>query len=403
MPSSIHPEPAGDETASGVKITRVETLQPGGFTFVRVHTDAGVTGLGEMHPASSTSGGRHIPPAVLRFHEEYLIGKDPTHIERHWQHMFRRSLFRGGSDAMAAISALDMALWDVTGKLFGLPVYRLLGGPVREKVKLFATPGAYPDCAPERWAESAAGLVGQGFSVLRFYPLGSRETFADMGFRTIARTVESYVAAVRGAVGEDVDIAIDVICLLSPAEAIEVGRAIAPYGLMFFEDPIEPDNIEAMAHVAARLPMPVATGERLCTIHAFRDLLNRNAAAFLRPDLALAGGITNVRKIAALAEASYVQLIPHNPLTWINAAASLHLAAATHNVTLLEHHYQGNVMTSPFDDVFIGMPALETGHLIVPDRPGLGIEINDEALKHYPPATGQRPAVIRQDGSLRDY
>ena len=392
-----------DPRPSGVVITHIETIPVGGLAFVRVHTSDGISGLGEMHPASSASGGRYIPAAAIRFHEEYLVGKDPTHIERHWQHMFRRSLFRGGADSMAAISAIDMALWDITGKLAGLPVYQLLGGPTREMVKLFVTPTCYGTYSPEEMAESAQRLVADGFSVLRMYPLGSRETFAKMGFRTVARTAEKYVSAVREAVGDDIDIAIDVICLLSPPEAIEMGRILEPYGLYFFEDPIEPDNAEAMAHVSSQLPMPVATGERLCTIHQFRDLLSRNASAFLRPDLALAGGITNVRKIAAMAEASYVDLMPHNPLSWVNAAASLHLCAAVHNIAILEHHVQGNVLDSPFDEVFIGIPELRDGHLIVPDRPGLGIELNDEALKNYPPSHGQRQPVIRPDGSLRDY
>lgn len=392
-----------DLSGTDVKITRVEVLPVSGLIFVRVHTDAGITGLGEMHPASNTSGGRYVPTGALQFHEEYLIGKDPTQIERHWQHMFRRSLFRGGSDAMAAISALDIALWDITGKLYGLPVYRLLGGPVREKIRLFATPSSYPSFEPSAMAESAIGIVEEGFKTLRFYPLGARETFANKGFRSIARMVEDNVAAVRNAVGDDIDIAIDVICLLTPPEAIEVGRLIEPYGLMFFEDPIEPDNIDAMAQVAARLPMPVATGERLCTLYQFQELLDKRAGAFLRPDLALAGGITNVKKIAAMAEARYIEVIPHNPLSWINAAASAHLAAATHNINLLEHHYQGNSFQSPFDDVFTGHPVYENGCLTVSDRPGLGIELNDEAMKRYAASSGQRLAIIRNDGSLRDY
>ena len=388
---------------SKVTITRLEPIQAGSLLFVRVHTDEGITGLGEMHPASMASGGRYTGTGFLQFIEEYLVGKDPTEIERHWQHMFRRSLFRGGADAMAAISAADMALWDITGKLADLPVYKLLGGPVREKVKLFATPTAYDDWTPERLGENAVQLVEQGFKVLRIYPLGPRESFADMGFRQVTRTSEKYVSALRKAVGDDIDIAIDVICLLSPAEAIETGRLLEPYGLIFFEDPIEPDNIEALGHVASKLPMPVSSGERLCTIHQFRELLNHNAAAFLRPDLGLAGGITNVRKIAALAEASYVSLIPHNPLSWVTAAASLHLCAAVQNIAMLEHHQQGQVMDSSMDDLFQGIPALEDGYLIVPDRSGLGIELNDEALRHFPPSAGQRPGIVGQDGGLRDY
>jgi galactonate dehydratase len=388
---------------SSVTITRLEPVQAGSLLFVRIHTSEGITGLGEMHPAGVTSGGRYTGNGFIQFIEEYLVGKDPTHIERHWQHMFRRSLFRGGADAMAAISGVDMALWDIAGKLVGLPVYKLLGGPVREKVKLFATPTTYDDWTPERLAENAIQLVDQGFTVLRIYPLGPREPFADMGFRQVARTSEKYVAALRKAVGDDIDIAIDVICLLSPAEAIETGRLLEPYGLIFFEDPIEPDNIEALGHVASKLPMPVSSGERLCTIHQFRALLKHNAAAFLRPDPGLAGGITNIRKIAAMAEACYVSLIPHNPLSWVNAAASLHLCAAVQNIAMLEHHQQGQVMDSPMDDLFIGIPELDNGYLIVSDRPGLGIELNDEALKHFPPSAGQRLGIVGADGGLRDY
>ena len=403
MPKRIGAMHMGDDHPSGVAVTHIETMPVGGLTFVRVHTNEGITGLGEMHPASSTSGGRYVPSASIRFQEEYLIGKDPTQIERHWQHMFRRSLFRGGADSMAAISAIDMALWDITGKLAGLPVYKLLGGPTRERVKLFVTPVCYDTYTPEEMAVSAKRLVAEGFSVVRMFPLGSRDQFAKKGFRTAARTAEKFVAAVREAVGDEIDVAIDVICLLTPAEAIETGRLLEPYGLFFFEDPIEPDNSDAMAHVTSRLPMPVATGERLCTIHQFRDLLNKNAASYLRPDLALAGGITNVQKIATLAEANYIELIPHNPLSWVNAVASLHLCASVQNIAMLEHHIQGNVLESSFDEAFNGLPALENGHLIVPDRPGLGIELNDEALEAYPPTSGQRLPVIRQDGSLRDY
>ena len=173
--------------------------------------------------------------------------------------------------------------------------------------------------------------------------------------------------------------------------------------MIFFEDPIEPDNIEALGHVASKLPMPVSSGERLCTMHQFRELLQHKGASFLRPDLGLAGGLTNVRKIAAMAEAEYIPLIPHNPLSWITAAASLHLCAAVQNIAMLEHHQQGQVMDSPMDDLFHGIPVLEDGHLLVPDRPGLGIELNDEALKHFPPSSGQRLGIVGRDGGLRDY
>ena len=383
-----------------VQITRLETLPLGSYTFVRVHTDAGVTGLGEMHPASNSSGTRFTPAASVEFLAEYLIGQDPTSVERHWQHMFRRSLFRGGSDSMAAISAVDMALWDIKGKLAGEPVHKLLGGPTRDRVRLFSTPSGG---SPEEVADSARRQAEAGFTAVRLVPLGDRAAFGAMGFRGIVRTAERYVAAVREAVGEEVDVAIDVICLLSPAEAIAVGRALEPYGLHFFEDPIEPDNVGAMAHVAANLPMPVATGERLCTIHQFRDLLKERGAEFVRPDLGLAGGITNCRKIAALAEAEYVGVVPHCPLSWVVTAASTHLCAAIHNAPIMEFHYQGDDWAPPVDELFKEPLRREGGYLVVPDRPGLGIELNDDAFPHYPPSHGQRGPVVGADGALRDY
>jgi len=386
------------DTNVPVKITRIETLYASHYTYVKVYTDAGVTGIGEMHPASNTSGTRFTPAASVKFCEEYLVGKDPTAIERHWQHLFRRSLFRGGSDSMAAIAAVDMALWDITGKLANLPIYKLLGGPTREKVRLFASLGS--DKSAEVLAERAREKVEQGFTAVRLNPLGDRATFADMSFRTIVQTAEQHVAAVCEAVADDVDVGIDVICVLTPAEAIAVGRALEPYGLYFFEDPIEPDNIDAMADVAAKLPMPVATGERLCTIYQFRELLNKNAAAFVRPDPGLAGGITNCKKISTLAEASYVGVMPHNPLSCVLTAAGVQLCAAIHNIALLE--YQGE-FAPPKCDLVKQPLQLADGYLVVPDTPGLGIELNEEAFVHYPTKTGMRSPIVSRDGALRDY
>ena len=252
-------------------------------------------------------------------------------------------------------------------------------------------------------AKSARAQVEAGFTAVRLYPVSLRDVLAKQGFSKTVRTVERYVAAVREAVGDEIDVALDVICQLTPPEAIAVGQALAPYHLYFFEDPIEPDNIDIMAQVAARLPMPVATGERLCTLYQFHELLRRNGAAFVRPDLGLAGGITQVRKIAALAEATYVGVIPHCPLSWVVTTASVHVCVAIHNAPILEFHHQGNDFHPPSDELFLDTLPLQRGYLPLPDRPGLGIELNDEALPHYPPVSGQRPAIIARDGGLRDY
>ncbi len=385
---------------SRVSVIEVEVFEVDLFTYVKVHTDAGVTGIGEMHPASNTAGNRLVTTPSLKYCAEYLVGKDPTEIERHWQQLFRRSLFRGGADSMAAIGAIDMALWDIAGKLVGLPTYKLLGGAMREKVRLFAALGGAS--SPEAMADKAVEMVERGFKAVRFNPFrGDPEAFADMGFNQIVRCAERFVRVARKAVGDQIDLSIDVIGVLSPAEAIAVGKALAPYGLHFFEDPIEADNIDAMAQVAAALPMPVATGERHCTIYQFRELLNKKAAAFLRPDPGLAGGLSNCRKIAALAEADYVQLMPHNPLSCVLTAANVQLDASIHNFAAQE--YQCHELESPRRDLVQEPIELRDGFLIVPDKPGLGIELNEEAFRHYPPKSRDRQPIVGLDGALRDY
>ena len=390
-----------------MKIVKVETLSASRFNYVKVHTDEGVAGVGELHPASGTGGTPYLPIAGVRYCEEYLVGKDPTHIERHWQHMFRRCLFRGGSDVMAAIGAVDQALWDIAGKLAGLPVHRMLGGPTREKVRLYTH---LRGDSPEELAENAREFVEQGFTAVRLYPFGTfapSGSFAEgvglenMSFTEIVRNAVANVSAVREAVGPNVDVMIDVVNRLTPAEAIAVGRALEPFGLYFFEDPIEPENMDAWQHVASSMPVPVAVGERSYTIHQFRDLLNRNVAAFVRPDLSLAGGITNCRKIAVLAEASYVGVVPHNPLSCVLTAACIQLDAAIHNVPVQE--YPPDEFESPKRDLVKEPIRVEKGYAIVPDAPGLGIELNEEAFKHYPPVAYIRPPLVAPDGGLRDY
>ena len=381
-----------------MKVTKVETLSASIHQWVKVTTDEGITGIGDLHGGSGGSGTPFAVRAAVKYCAEYLIGKDPTEIERHWQHMFRRCLFRGGSDAMAAIGAIDVALWDIAGKAAGLPVHRLLGGPTRERVRVYVH---LVGDSPEEMAENAVRLVEEGYTALRFYPLGPFGSGIPNSFQGVIRRMVAYTEAVRMAVGPELDLMIDVVNRLLPAEAIGAGRALEPYGLFFFEDPIEPDNIDAMAHVANSIPIPVASGERLYTIYQFRDLLNKNGSAYIRPDISLAGGITNLKKIAALAEASYVGMVPHNPCSPVMTASCVQLDAAIHNVAIQE--YTGTEFVAPKRDLVKEPLKLEAGHLIVPDTPGIGIELNEEAFKHYPPQRHVRPPVITSDGALRDY
>jgi len=359
-----------------------------------------------LHPASGTGGTPFTPLAGVLYCAEYLAGQDPLQIERHWQHMFRRCLFRGSSDVMAAIGAIDMALWDIKGKAAGLPVYSLLGGPTREKVRLYVH---LRGDLPEQLAEQARARVEEGFTAVRLYPFGQfgrhgveyGHGLESMSFRGMVRNAVARVEAVREAVGPDVDVMIDAVNRLTPPEAIEVGRALQPYGLYFFEDPIEPENMDVWGYLAVHLPQPIATGERLYTIYQFRDLLAHKGAAYVRPDPSLAGGITNCKKIATLAEASYVGTVPHNPLSCVLTAACVQLCAAIHSAPVQE--YPGDEHEKPKADLVKEPLKREGGYLLVPAAPGLGIELNEEAFKYYPPEPYTRPALVSPDGSLRDY
>jgi galactonate dehydratase len=389
-----------------MKITSVTALSADRFNYVKVETDEGLTGVGELHPASGTGGTPFVPLAGIKYCAEYLVGRDPLHIERHWQHMFRRQLFRGGSDMMAAVGAIDIALWDIKGKSLNKPVYELLGGPTREKVRLYTHLGG---SSPEELAEQAAAMVENGFTALRLYPFGDfgvsdfeeGRGLEDMSFTGMQHNAVDRVSAVREAAGSDIDIMIDVVNRLTPAEAIAVGRALEPFNLYFFEDPIEPENMDQWSWVAQQQPIPLAMGERLYTIYQFRDLLNHHGAAFIRPDLSLAGGITNVKKIAAIAESAYAGVVPHNPLSAVLTAACVQIDAATHNIPVQEYPYDDD---SGVKAELVKEPLKRNGGYIeIPTSPGIGIELNEEAFKHHPPIPYDRPALINSDGSLREY
>lgn len=383
-----------------MKITEVKLIEAHIWRWVQVNTDEGISGIGELHGASGGSGTPYAVGGAVRHMAEYLVGKDPLLIENHWQHMFRRQLFRGGSDPMAAIGAIDCALWDIKGKESGQPVYALLGGPTRERIRLYVH---LTGETPEQLAEDAQRRVAEGYTAVRFYPLGQFNggEFGSASYTRIARIGEERVRAVREVVGPDIDIMIDVVNRLTPPEALLLANACAQYDLYFFEDPIEPDNMEAQAEFTRRAPMPIATGERLQTIYQFRDLLSRNGAAFIRPDISLAGGISGIKKIAALAEAHYVGVVPHNPMGAVATASCAHLGAALHNVPIQE--YPGDEWEGPKFDLVPEPLEFDDGFLVLRDTPGLGVELNNEALKHYPPVSFNRAPVINRDGSLRDY
>ena len=389
-----------------MKITSIEVLSVDRFDYVKVKTDEGINGIGELHPASGTSSTPIPAKAGVEYHKEYLIGKDPCKIEDNWQHLFRRQLFRGGSDVMSALGAIDIALWDIKGKSLGKPVYELLGGPVRNKVRLYTHLSSNDK---DELYEEAKSRVEEGFTAVRLYPFGNfgDRSFSEggglekMSFTSMQRHAAERVEKVREAVGPDVDIMIDVVNRLSPSEAIAIGNALRDYNLYFFEDPIEPENMDAWEQVASRQPIPIAMGERLYTIYQFRDLLNHNGAAYLRPDPSLVGGITNLMKIGAIAQASYASVVPHNPLSSVLTAACAQIDGALHNIPVQEYPYDDNSGVKA--DLVKEPLRREGGYLHIPDKPGIGIELNEEAFKHYPAKSYIRPPLIFEDGSLKDY
>lgn len=299
---------------------------------------------------------------------------------------------------MAAIGGLDIALWDIAGKASNLPIHKLLGGPTRDRVRVYTHINGNNT---DELTEDAKEKINQGYTALRFYPFGDFNEPLPNSITRIVKTAVNRVEAVKKVSSDEIDLMIDSVNRLSPPEAVAVGKSLEQYNLFFFEDPIESDNIDALAKVANSITVPIATGERLYTIYQFLELLNKNAASYIRPDLSLAGGITNCKKIASIAEANYIGVVPHNPLSPVLTAACVQFCAATHNISIQE--YFTNEQLSPKSDLVDSPLSIKQGHLIIPDRAGLGIDLNLEAFKHYPPIKRARNPLRTSDGALRDY
>ncbi|MDA0748521.1 MAG: galactonate dehydratase [bacterium] len=378
-----------------MKITDVKVMPVDRYLFVQVHTDEGLVGLGE----SGAWGFLEASGEAVRTFRRYLMGQDPLRMEHHWQYMYRCSHFRGAA-IMGAISAIDIALWDIAGKFFGVPVYQLLGGKCREKARVY---GHVFGRTKEELVQGCVRAKEAGFTAVGHLTPFLDENRDRTYFKTHASKIHDAidtVAAYRDAVGDDVDLCIEIHRRLEPAEAISLGRGIEPYRPMFMEDPIRPDNFDAMAEVAQKIAIPIATGERLHTIYEFQMLLARNAVQFVRPDVCLAGGITHCKKIAALAEAHHVGVVPHNPLSPVSTAACVQLAACIPNFALQE--YPKGEGESPKVDIVKGVLSLENGFLRVPDVPGIGVELAEDAMEKFPFRERSLTTRLHEDGSVVD-
>jgi galactonate dehydratase len=344
-----------------MKITKLETfLVKPRWLFLKIHTDEGQVGLGEP----ITEGRALTCAQAVAELEPYLIGQDPTKVILHWQAMYRHAFYRGGPVLTSAISGVEQALWDLTGKALGVPVYKLFGGPTRDKIRMYKHCGSDP-AALKEWA-------GKGFNAFKTGIAGGRPAriIETKGF--VDRAVESF-AALREAAGPEVDIAIDFHGAISPQTAKLLIKALEPYQPMFIEEPVQCQNVDELAEIARGTHLPIATGERVFTKWGFREILEKHAASILQPDLCHAGGIHEVHIIAGMAEAYYAAIAPHNPLGPISLAACIQLDATIPNFIAQEHVSLGEgYLKNPF--------VVKNGFVDLPTAPGLGIELDEEAL-----------------------
>lgn len=371
-----------------MKITRLETffVQPR-WCFLRMHTDEGFVGLGEP----IVEGRAQTVAAAVHEIGRYLIGKDPRLIEHHWQAIYRGGFYRGGPILTSALSGIEQAMWDIVGKWLGQPVYRLLGGPTRERIRMYGWVGGE---TYGEYIESAKVALDAGFTALK---MGLYGAVNIVDTPAAAEGIVQRFAELRRAVGPAVDLAIDFHGRTSPAMAIRLARMLEPYQPLFIEEPVLPENVDALARVAHATSIPIATGERLFTKWGFREVLEKQAAAVLQPDLSHAGGILECKKIAAMAETYYAAVAPHCPLGPIALAACLQLDACIPNFLVQEHVTLGEgYLKQPF--------RVEGGYISLPTAPGLGVELDEEALaSKLSDGDWETPRLWHPDGSVADW
>ena len=361
------------------------------WLFVVLETDEGLSGVGE----GSLPGHPRAVAAAVEEYREYLVGEDPARIQHLWQVMYRQPFFRSGAVVLSAISAIEQALWDIKGKVAGLPVYELLGGRCHDRVKLYAN-GPSGETL-EELADSARSLVERGFTAIKTSMVEPvLPVQGDAVFRRAAERAES----LREAVGPEVEIGWDAHGRFTPAMAIKLARALEPYNIWFLEEPALPENAKGLAQVARATSIPIATGERLFTKWSFREVLELGAAALLQPDLSHCGGVLEARAIAAMAEVYYCGFAPHNPLGPVNTIVSAHVGMASPNFVALElclypEEWTRELLTEPLE--------LSDGYLELSDKPGWGIELDVELCRGHPYKPHKLPALHHPSGAIADW
>jgi len=361
-----------------MKITDIKTFVCDAFrtnwTFIKVETDEGLHGWGEASLGTQETALSGCVEDLKRL----IVGRNPLEIERMCFEVYRDIYWKGGPVLTSAVSGIEMACWDITGKTFNAPVYALLGGKMRDRVKMYANAWFTGAREPAEFAAKAREAVSLGVKALKWDPFGKAHmTLSNEELEKAA----AIVGAVREAVGPHIDLLIECHGRFNPYTGIEAARELAPFKPMLLEEPCPPDNFDALAAVRAKSDIPVAAGERVYTKFGFNDLFNKNAVDIVQPDVFHAGGILESKKIAAMAEARHIPVSFHNPSGPVSNAAILQLAACTPNFLIHEIMLTDGSFRKDFSDEEV---VFEDGFIRIPDKPGLGIEINEDAVRKHP-------------------
>lgn len=361
-----------------MKITAIKPILADGghrvFVFVKVETDQpGLIGWGE----ASLEGKPRAVAGCIEDMEPMILDIDPRRVEYCWQILYRSGFWRQGAIGLSALSGIDQALWDIKGKELGRPVYELLGGPVRDRVRMYTHFGG---STPEEMAESALSKVEKGWTAIKTVPVPITNVLDGPN---VLNQAEAGLRATREAVGNDIDILLDLHGRLTPQMAIQYGKAFEPYRPFCLEEPSQAENPAAMAPIARALTTPIATGERLFTRWGFREILEQQAASLLQPDTCHAGGISEVRRIAAMAEVYYAGLAPHNPYGPVSTAACVQVDLASPNFVIQEM-VDPDTAPEAMELIKDPLPVID-GYIHPPEKPGLGVEVDEAACARRQP------------------
>ena len=368
------------EGVKNMKITDVKTLVMGtswrNLTFVKVETDEGLTGVSEVRMNNRTDALVAYIDGAKRRH---VIGSDPFNTEDLYQRLFRDDYGRAGEIVATGISVIEIACWDIIGKALNQPVYRLLGGACRDKIKAYANGWYRVERTTEEFHAAAKRVLEKGYRALKFDPFGAG--YYELSYEEKLKSVE-LVEAVRDAVGPDVEILVEMHGRFSPYMAIEISAELEKYKPSWVEEPVPPDNIAALAKASEKINLPVATGERLHNKYEYRELINLQAADILQPDITQTGGFLETKKIAAMGDMCYMTVAPHNVGGPVSTATALHFAACTTNFKIQEHF--NDFSEAWVKEAATGCPEVIDGYFSLPNGPGLGMELNEDLIAEHP-------------------